>query len=276
MKEFACYFSNQSEKQLFAYHHFVENNTATKAGVVFCHPFGEEKHRSYRALVKFSRHLASNGIPSLRFDMMGAGDSDGELIEASVNSCVTDVSDAVTQLIRKHNVEQVILIGLRFGATIAALVAEKDPRINSIVLLSPIVKGANYWRELLRTKQFASITLNQPAVKTATLMKKLTDTGKIEIEAQFLSDNYVNQLKEINLLKQENINSKKILLTGLKADVLGNEFAQDLSTNYIKNGNQCTVWSEEERDYWTILSLYDQYYPLETFEFVTQWILGTT
>ena len=270
MQESAIFFNHESGDRLFGYFHQCEQ--AASIGVVFCHPFGEEKHRSYRAFVKFSRHLAEQGIPSLRFDMRGAGDSDCDLLDSDVETQIDDTQTAISELINKTGVSKVILIGLRFGATIASLTAERDDRITGLLLLSPIIKGKNYWRELLRTKQFASISLNQPSPKTSQLMKELEQNGHLEIEAQRLSRSFVDQLQEVNLIDEKLGFQGDVLITCLSKDSLAQQFSQELVDNYSNASRSCEMWPGEERDYWTILSLYDQYLPQATYDFSQSWM----
>lgn len=270
MQEHALFFKNRHGEQLFGVQHLVDE--PQDVGVVFCHPFGEEKHRSYRAFVNFGRFLASNNISSLRFDVKGAGDSDGLLSESSIESQVEDTLDAIALFQQKTNINRIILIGLRLGASIAAIAAQRDQRVSGLVLLSPISKGANYWRELLRTKQFASISLNQPATKSSVLIKKLEATGLIEIEAQMLSLDFVEQLKSINLLEEIQNFSGELLVTGLQRDSLGKELSNKLIEQHTAAEKSSRLWCEEERDYWSILSLYDQYNPEATYQYTKDWL----
>lgn len=269
MQEQALFFENRHGDHLFGVYH--QTDSPQEVGIVFCHPFGEEKHRSYRAFVNFSRNLAKENISNFRFDVKGAGDSDGDLCESTIESQVEDTLDAITYFQSKSKVKKIVLIGLRLGASIAVLAAEKDPRINALVLLSPISKGANYWRELLRTKQFASISLNQPAVKSSVLMQQLDSSGLIEIEAQMLSLDFVNQLKSINLLENIEQYTGELLVIGLARDSLGKELYHRLTEQHGAS-NASRVWCEEERDYWSILSLYDQYNPQATYQYTMDWL----
>lgn len=270
MLEQPLFFDNLNGEQLFGFHHKADN--AKSVGVVFCHPFGEEKYRSYRAFVNFGRYLAVHNISSFRFDVKGAGDSDGELCESTIETQIEDTLDAISYFKNSSGVDTVVLIGLRLGASIAALTAERDDSITGLVLLSPISKGASYWRELLRTKQFASIALNQAATKSSELMQRLESTGEIEIEAQMLSLDFVNQLKAINLLEQTADFKGDLLVTGLARDSLGKDLSNKLVEQHQTNGHSSKLWCEEERDYWSILSLYDQYNPAATYQYTKNWL----
>jgi uncharacterized protein len=120
-------------------------------GWVFCHPFGEEKLWAQRVYVSFARMLAAQGAYVLRFDAMGSGDSDGQFFESSVESTLADIAIAIETLKRSSDtVVKVGLLGLRFGATLAALTAEQHPDISKVVLWEPIIDGAKYMHELLR------------------------------------------------------------------------------------------------------------------------------
>lgn len=120
-------------------------------GFVFCAPFGEEKLWAHRELVDFARELARRGYPILRFDYRGTGDSEGDFDAATPNACVADIQAAVAALRERSGpLGGVGLLGLRFGATLAALAAASSAEVRHLILWSPIVRGAAYAQELLR------------------------------------------------------------------------------------------------------------------------------
>lgn len=93
---------------------------------------------SHRHFVLLSRHLAESGIPCLRFDYRGMGDSTGDARDFT--SVADDIRAAVdTFLERSPGVQQVVLWGLCDGATAAAFYAAGDSRISGVVLLNPWV-----------------------------------------------------------------------------------------------------------------------------------------
>lgn len=122
----------------------------TGPGFVFCHPLGEEKLWSHRVLVSFARTLANAGCPVLRFDYRGNGDSSGEFAEADVDAILSDVDCAIDTLEAKTGIDEVALLGLRFGGTAAAQIAERRADVRRLVLWAPIVEGARYMQDLLR------------------------------------------------------------------------------------------------------------------------------
>jgi uncharacterized protein len=117
---------------------------------VFCHAFGEEKLWAHRVFVAFARELARRGHPVLRFDCGGNGDSGGDFSQSSLNTNLADIGAAIALLKAKRGSETVALLGLRFGATEAALVAEQRDDVSALVLWNPISHGGRYMQELLR------------------------------------------------------------------------------------------------------------------------------
>jgi pimeloyl-ACP methyl ester carboxylesterase len=81
---------------------------------------------------------------------MGHGDSDGDFEQSSIRTRLSDLACAVNTL--RHEIGSdtgVGLLGLRFGATLAAVYAENDPNIARLMLWDPITEGAPYMQEVL-------------------------------------------------------------------------------------------------------------------------------
>jgi exosortase A-associated hydrolase 2 len=144
------FFLPSGEDELFALYHAAEEAVPGGSPWVFCHPMSEEKLWTHRVFVDFARRLAAQGHAVLRFDFMGNGDSSGDFGRSSVESAVTDVRSAIDELRRRTGADRVNLLGLRFGATIASLAAERSSDVDTLVLWSPIVDGERYMQELLR------------------------------------------------------------------------------------------------------------------------------
>jgi exosortase A-associated hydrolase 2 len=148
-------FFNGGRSQLFGVLHEPEG-TALPCAFVLSHPFGEEKLWSHRVFVSLARSLSNLGYPVLRFDYMGAGDSEGTLRDSSIDSHVADLSAAVAHLRARIGTHISIgVIGLRFGATVAALHHESEMARGAnpgpLILWDPVVDGEAYVQDLLRS-----------------------------------------------------------------------------------------------------------------------------
>src|SRR5687768_785158 len=100
-------------------------------GVVVCAPFGQEGTHSYRPLRTLAQRIAADGSPVLRFDWPGSGDSgDREAPVETAAGWTQPVCEAVAALRANADVDEVALVGLRVGATIALLAALEDGAVS--------------------------------------------------------------------------------------------------------------------------------------------------
>jgi exosortase A-associated hydrolase 2 len=153
------FFFAREDARLFGILHTPEG-TARPLAFVMSHPFGEEKLWSHRVFVSCARALAARGHAVLRFDYFGAGDSSGMSADASLDSHRKDLLAALGALEQRvPAIQQIGLIGLRLGATFAALLADSNAQqqLNArlrdapLVLWDPVLDGDAYFQELLRS-----------------------------------------------------------------------------------------------------------------------------
>jgi pimeloyl-ACP methyl ester carboxylesterase len=115
--------------------------------VVLCAPLWREAIRAHRVLRQLAIRIASQGGAVLRFDYSGAGDSGGENEHGDVNVWLGDVGAAIDEAKRLRGVDRVSLLGLRFGATLAALAAARRDDVQRLVLWEPVADGSSYVEE---------------------------------------------------------------------------------------------------------------------------------
>ena len=136
------------DETLFAWHHHAPRAIARDCVAVLCAPIGPEYTRSHRTLRHFADRLAEAGVPAVRFDYQGCGDSAGEEDAPDrVGAWRRSIAAAVWHARRISGCSRVCLIGIRLGATLAALEAE-EVGADLVVLWNPVVKGRAYTREL--------------------------------------------------------------------------------------------------------------------------------
>ena len=112
--------------------------------LVLCAPLWREGVRAHRVLRQLGLRLAKEGTTVLRFDYSGAGDSAGDNEHGDVETWLGDVAAAIDEARRAKGVERVTLLGLRFGATLAALTAAARDDVERLVLWEPVAEGARY------------------------------------------------------------------------------------------------------------------------------------
>lgn len=139
------WFGSES-RPLFGWWHGPDDGRA-RAGVVICPPLGYEYLQSHRALRLLAETLADRGFCAVRFDYDGTGDSAGDDSDAHRLQAWTSTIRSALALVRRHAHEQVVLVGMRFGATMAASVAAEDRRVDQLVLWDPCASGRSYLAE---------------------------------------------------------------------------------------------------------------------------------
>lgn len=133
---------------LFGTLHQSQRLRRPSSAVVLCNPFGEEAARSHRIYRVLATQLDQAGFPTLRFDFHGTGDSTGSADAVRLDRWLEDIGSAAAELsplsARHH-----ALAGLRLGGTLASLATtRRKPQVHHLLLWDPVVRGANYLREL--------------------------------------------------------------------------------------------------------------------------------
>ena len=141
------------ENQLFAWLHRPSSTSNSNLGMVICNPFGYESICAHRSVREFAEATAADGIPTLRFDYLGSGDS-AEIDENAdlLGTWTHDVVSAIQELRYRTGVDRVCLLGIRLGALLAALAATECRTVDSLILIGPIVSGRRYVRDLRMTQ----------------------------------------------------------------------------------------------------------------------------
>ncbi|TWA72467.1 serine aminopeptidase S33 family [Azospirillum brasilense] len=121
---------------------------AGRRGVVLCAPYGGEALATHRPWRGFARALAAAGLPVLRFDYPGTGNSAGDEDDpARLEAWLDGIRAAAAHLRAVAGVEEVALVGLRLGGLLAAAAARRAAA-DALVLLSPFPSGRAFLQEL--------------------------------------------------------------------------------------------------------------------------------
>lgn len=117
--------------------------------VLLCAPWGQEAIRSQRLFRALADRLARLGCPVLQFDYLGTGDADGGAEQGDLATWQADVLTAHQQLTALAGHHHTAWIGLRLGATLAALASARTIEPPTVLLCwDPIANGAGYLSEL--------------------------------------------------------------------------------------------------------------------------------
>ena len=132
----------------FGWYHTDNAAVQRDCAVVICSPIGYEYAHSHRSMRHLADRLAQHGIPAIRFDYHGIGDSPGTDLDADRWRCwQSNIKTAIQRARELGGRRRICLLGVRLGATLAALVAS-EVEVDFLVLWNPCVSGRRYLREI--------------------------------------------------------------------------------------------------------------------------------
>lgn len=191
----SVYFSSDGNK-LFGWLHRPLGDSTSNVGLVICSPFGYESTCSHRTVRALAEAAAAMGVPTLRFDYAGTGDSCD--IEPGCNQLdvwSSDVVAAASELKRLTGVDKVCLLGLRLGALLATLAAPRCVHVSGLVLISPVLNGRRLLRELRTARLAAALAMPVTVEPQASGL----ETGSLEFSGFPLSSATMSALSQIDL-----------------------------------------------------------------------------
>lgn len=195
------FFFTSHGQRLFGLLHAPADANPDGQGWVFCHPFAEEKLWSHRVFISMARDLVGQGMPVLRFDYRGYGDSEGRFERFTPADHVGDIQAAVAELRRRQPaVSRVNLLGLRYGATLAVLAAAGNPAIGRLVLWDPVVDMGQYLQDQLRSNLTTQMVLHGKVVTNRDELVARIRTGEfVNIDGYDLGNPFFDQACAIHL-----------------------------------------------------------------------------
>lgn len=204
MNETPFFFDNNRAQKLFGVLHLPEHGIsgATRnMSWVLCHSFAEEKLWAHRVYVSLARCLASQGHTVLRFDYSGYGDSEGEFENSTVNDQLNDISAAISTLKdQTPNTGNIGLIGLRYGALLAAMIAETHKEISHLVLWDPVIDMGRYLQDALRANLTTQMVMHGKVITNRDELTAQIKQGQaVNIDGYDMSKKFFDSANELNL-----------------------------------------------------------------------------
>ena len=200
------------DRPLFGWIHRPQRAARYSLGLVLCNPFGYEAICAHRALRHFAEAAADAGIPALRFDYDGTGDSAGtDLDPDRLSAWIASVHRAAETLRGEAGCDRVCLLGVRLGATLATLAASERSDVAGLIALAPVIGGKAYTRELRALQMASGIGLPETA-----------DSDLMEVTGFALSAATRTSLSAVDLSKLERAPASQVLILD-RHDLPGNE-----------------------------------------------------
>ncbi len=155
----ACWIDGgQANAPLLCWYHSPATLGLCRAAVLLCPPYGHDYMVSYQAYRALAELLAQAGFAVAHIDLQHSGDA-ADLAGLTETDNEPDLIAVWQENLRRSadflrqqsGCHELVLAGLRLGASLVASVAE-SVQAQALVLFAPVLQGRHYARELLMLK----------------------------------------------------------------------------------------------------------------------------
>lgn len=200
------FFFGDTAQQLYGVMHEPEGTLIRDFALLVCYPFGQEYMITHRALRTLCLNMARAGVPGMRFDYAGTGDSAGETF--SLATAVANTVAAAQHLAEYTGMDRIKIVGLRLGAAIGVLASQRIESVAHLTLWDPVVCGSHYLNELMRYAR-------EEPDKDGTLWVQgypLTQSLQQELKVIDIQDSYLQKTASVHfILSQANANAEQLI-----------------------------------------------------------------
>ena len=151
-----------------------------KAAVLFLHAFGEEMNKSRRMAAMASRALAASGFAVLQLDLLGCGDSSGDIEQAGWADWIDDAVTGARWLQQRYP-GPLWLWGQRAGCLLAAEAAPRVSGDKHFLFWQPQGSGKQTLQQFLRLKMASQMQHGASKGVTEGLHAELAQGRAVEV-----------------------------------------------------------------------------------------------
>lgn len=186
---------NQQEKIFAIMHRPLLPKSEKVPAVLFCSGFAGTKSGKFRVFTTLAKELAKQGIAALRFDYRGAGDSEGDFCDMTLEGNISDTLLCLDFLSRDPQIDtsRIGLFGRSLGGVIAILAASRFQSIKSLSLWAPVFKS-DPWKLLWNT--FKAINPRDPS-KLEIMRHLPADAPNLTFLEEFFKIDIESELKSL-------------------------------------------------------------------------------
>lgn len=232
-----------------------------RAHVVYLPPFGEEMNRCRSLVTEQARQFAREGLSCSILDFYGTGESQGDLISASLPIWRQNLDDVLQSLLQRHRCP-VYLWGCRLGGLIALHYESVRPSVcEKLLLWQPVNSGGTFVTQLLRQRSAAMMQKGEKPESTADMKLQLAEGSSIEVGGYRLGGallTAIDQLELASMLKCSVLDEKLEIfwlehtdevggLLGAKASRIIRELQETGARVVVKTFTGEPVWQLNKR-----------------------------
>lgn len=235
------YFFGDSDRQLYGVYDPPRSHSHNDEGVLLCYPMGQEYMRSHWASRQLVNQLCRAGMHCMRFDYYGTGDSAGTVADTDLRQWQSDVNTAIREFKDISGISRISLVGLRFGAALAATVPSSAQKIEKLVLWDPVVSGTTYINNLRN--------MHAAYLDKARHLHPNRAAGKLADMEELLgfrfSDKLIAEIEAVKLLNTNQFSAAKIFLVVSEQQQEYEQLKEHLRALGLLKGHHVTTSSGE-------------------------------
>lgn len=157
--------------------------------VVFVHGFTSNRIELPN-FVAMSRLLEADGIASVRFDLSGHGESDGDFFDVTITGEIAETR-AVLRAVRDLDFvdpDRIGLVGMSMGGVVAGITAAEEPGIGALCLWSPAA--------------VAPFEIGGGRLKGRSLAPELAEKGYVDADGHRMSPALVEDIAGLDVYRR--------------------------------------------------------------------------
>jgi pimeloyl-ACP methyl ester carboxylesterase len=244
------------DRLLFGWFH-CPGEARARGGVVLCNPLGIDALRAHFSIRRTAERLVDKGFCVVRFDYDGTGDSSGEAADPDRVAAWLSSIDAAIRLLRDAGVSWIALSGMRSGALMASVAAEKDSSIEALALVDPVPSGRAFVSE---QRAMAAMAIG---------VKGRRDDGSVETPGVVYDSATVDAFKTLRIGSDDSMPAPKMLVMTRRGTTPDSGLAARLSSDSV-------TWAEATgQEELVDAEAPDQRLPYDDIERVVGWISET-
>jgi len=228
----------------------LPGKNASSLGVLMVPGFGWEDICSYRPLRFLARTIAESGIPVLRFDLPGTGDSSGSALDSGlVDAWIQAVGHAADELRASTGVKDVAVVGIRTGAMLALIAASRGANLQDLILWGPAATGRAVLREF---QAFSKLARAEYANSDPAPPQPIPG---LEIGGFLITPETQRDFEALDLSKPLSLQGRRVLI------LLRDELPPDQKLVSALEASGCTVEIKNGNGYTTMMAIPDEAVP---------------
>ncbi len=208
------FFIERDGLRLYAASYDPEAGPASKRACLMCHPLFEEKKSSHRFLVELGRKLATHGLTCVMPDLSACGDSDGGMAHFHEARWIEDLKAFVSATHDGIEAPSCCAVGIRFGASLAIRLAEReDTNISKLVLIDPVINGRDYLNEIIQQKLVREmITFGEAKSTPESLRQQISKDHLADLDGFIVPESFIDMLDKLDISKSNQLKKCSVTL----------------------------------------------------------------